>query len=307
MPESANWHLIGTGVYGNAGGYENVNYVAKPDATGADYTYHFLGEKPTSNFNPTSLGVDALEPYTAFFVQHSGEYSFSKVQPTQNATPRRARAEELVEQYYVNIVGMADTSHTAIFLAEDGSDDYVVGKDFLHLGASGASLQLYTLQGESTLSFNYLKREDRTVLVGGYVAQSGKYTISLDAEGDASSVTLYDMQTGLVADLLNENYEFEAEKGILDGRFSVIISYAAGDGPATMIDDNENVSIVVSNYDGIAHFEGLLVGESVVVYDVVGRCVTQFVAENDETDVMLTSGVYVLYHNGETVKFVVNR
>ena len=93
----------------------------------------------------------------------------------------------------------------------------------------------------------------------------------------------------------------------MDGRFSVIISYAAGDGPTTMIDDNENVSIVVSNYDGIAHFEGLLVGESVVVYDVMGRCVTQFVAENDETDVMLTSGVYMLYHNGETVKFVVNR
>jgi hypothetical protein len=307
VTESANWHLIGTGVYGNAGGYENVNYVAKPDATGADYTYHFLGKELASNFNPTELGVGALEPYTAFFVQHSGEYSFSKAQPAQNAAPRRARAEEVVEQYYVNIVGMADTSHTAIFLAEDGSDDYVVGKDFLHLGASGASLQLYTLQGESTLSFNYLKREDRTVLVGGYVAQSGKYTISLDGNGEASSVLFYDMETGLVADLLNENYEFEAEKGIMDGRFSVIISYAAGDGPATEVENDITMGVVVVNCDGIAHFEGLLVGESVVVYDVVGRCVTQFVAENDEADVMLASGVYMLYHNGETVKFVVNR
>ena len=307
VTESANWHLIGTGVYGNAGGYENVNYVAKPDATGADYTYHFLGKELASNFNPTLLGVGGLEPYTAFFVQHTGDYSFSKVQPAQNAAPRRARAEEVVEQYYVNIVGMADTSHTAIFLAEDGSDDYVVGKDFLHLGASGASLQLYTLQGESTLSFNYLKREDRTVLVGGYVAQSGKYTISLDGNGEASSVLLYDMETGLVADLLNENYEFEAEKGILDGRFSVIISYAAGDGPATEVENYMTMGVVVVNCDGIARFEGLSVGENVAVYDVVGRCVTQFVAESDKADVMLTSGVYMLYHNGETVKFVVNR
>jgi hypothetical protein len=307
VTESANWHLIGTGVYGNAGGYENVNYVAKPDATGADYTYHFLGKEPVSNFNPTSLGVDALEPYTAFFVQHSGDYSFSKVQPAQNAAPRRARAEEVVEQYYVNIVGMADTSHTAIFLAEDGSDDYVVGKDFLHLGASGASLQLYTLQGESTLSFNYLKREDRTVLVGGYVAQSGKYTISLDGNGEASSVLLYDMETGLVADLLNENYEFEAEKGILDGRFSIIILYAAGDGPATEVENDMTMGVVAVNCDGIARFEGLSVGENVAVYDVVGRCVSLFVAESDKADVMLTSGVYVLYHNGETIKFVVNR
>ena len=307
VPESANWHLIGTGVYGNAGGYENVNYVAKPDATGADYTYHFLGEELASNFNPTLLGVGSLEPYTAFFVQHAGEYSFSKAQPAQNAAPRRARAEEVVEQYYVNIVGMADTSHTAIFLAEDGSDDYVVGKDFLHLGASGASLQLYTLQDESTLSFNYLKREDRTVLVGGYVAQSGKYTISLDGNGEASSVLLYDMETGLVADLLNENYEFEAEKGILDGRFSVIISYAKGDGPATEVENDMTMGVVAVNCDGIARFEGLSIGENVAVYDVVGRCVTQFVAESDKADVMLTSGVYVLYHNGETVKFVVNR
>ena len=295
VAESANWHLIGTGLYGAANSFGGVDYVAVPQ--GDDYQYYNLSTEGLANINA----------YGAFFVQHTGDYSFSKVQPAQNAAPRRARDEEVVEQYYVNIVGMADTSHTAIFLAEDGSDDYVVGKDFLHLGASGASLQLYTLQGESTLSFNYLKREDRTVLVGGYVAQSGKYTISLDAEGDASSVLLYDMETGLVADLLNENYEFEAEKGILDGRFSVIISYAKGDGPATEVENDMTMGVVVVNCDGIALFEGLLVGESVVVYDVMGRCVTQFVAENDKADVMLISGVYMLYHNGETVKFVVNR
>ena len=305
-PINSNWHLIGTGVYGNVGEVENINYVAMPDETGLDYTYHHLSGNDYSIFTE-DLDVSALEPYTAFFVQHGGGYLFSKEVAKSNAAPRRARAEEVVEQYYVNIAGATDTSYTAIFLAEDGSDEYVVGQDFLHFGASGASLQLYTLQSENTLSFNYLKREDRTVLVGGYVAQSGKYTISLDAEGDASSVTLYDATTGLVADLLNENYEFEAEKGTLDGRFRVIISYAAGDGPATMIGDNENESVVVSNNDGIAYFEGLSVGESVAVYDVMGRCVTQFVAENDEADVMLTSGVYMLYHNGETVKFVVNR
>jgi hypothetical protein len=67
------------------------------------------------------------------------------------------------------------------------------------------------------------------------------------------------------------------------------------------------MGVVVVNCDGIARFEGLSIGENVVVYDVVGRCVTQFVAESDKADVMLTCGVYVLYHNGETVKFVVNR
>ena len=308
---NSNWHLIGTGVYGNVGEVENINYVAVPKDNGEDgYNYYYLGTELNANdpFN-NSLSVSNLALYKAFFVQYGGVYSFTKQQNqlAQNAAPRRAKAEEIVDRYYVNIVGMADTSHTAIFLAEDGSDDYVVGKDFLHLGASGASLQLYTLQGESTLSFNYLKREDRTVLVGGYVAQSGKYTISLDGNGEASSVLLYDMETGLVADLLNENYEFEAEKGILDGRFSVIISYAAGDGPATEVENDMTMKVVVVNCDGIARFEGLSVGENVAVYDVVGRCVTQFVAESDKADVMLTSGVYMLYHNGETVKFVVNR
>ena len=305
-PENDHWHLIGTGLYSTANGFSGVKYVAMPTENGSDYSYYFLSNATENGIFKNKL--ESVNPYTAFFVQNGGEYSFSKqAQTTPNNAPRRAKAEEIVDRYYVNIAGAADTSHTAIFLAEDGSDDYVVGKDFLHFGASGASLQLYTLQSENTLSFNYLKREDRTVLVGGYVAQSGKYTISLVAESDASSVLLYDATTGLAVDLLNENYEFEAEKGTLDGRFSVIISYAAGDGPATMIGDNENESVVVSNNDGIAYFEGLSVGESVVVYDVVGRCVTQFVAENDEADVMLTSGVYMLYHNGETVKFVVNR
>lgn len=307
VTESANWHLIGTGVYGNAGGYENVNYVAKPDATGADYTYHFLGREPQSNFNPTSLGIGALEPYTAFFVQHTGDYSFTKAAATLNAAPRRARAEEVVEHYYVNIVGVADTSHTAIFLAEDGSDDYVVGKDFLHLGASGESLQFYSKQGKNDLAFNYLKKEERTIALGGYVAEAGKYTISLTADGKASSVILYDSQTGEATDLLQYDYEFDAEKGYLDGRFDITIAYAAQDDTPTDVEIGGNDRLVVLNSDGIVTFEGLAIGEEVVVYDIMGRCVNHFVASNDVANVMLADGVYVMKHSSEIIKFVVNR
>ena len=307
VAENANWHLVGTGVYGTANSYSGANYVAIPDASGSDYTYHFLGEKPVSNFNPTSLGVSAIEPYTAFFVQYAGDYSFSKVQPTQNAAPRRARAEEVVEQYYVNIVGMADTSHTAIFLAEDGSDDYVVGQDFLHLGASGESLQFYSKQGENDLAFNYLKKEERTIALGGYVAETGKYTISLTTDGKASSVILSDTKTGEAIDLLQSNYEFDADKGCVDGRFDITIAYAAQDDTPTDVEIGGNDRLVVLNSDGIVTFEGLAIGEEVVIYDIMGRCVNHFVASNDVANVMLADGVYVMKHSSEIIKFVVNR
>ena len=295
VAESANWHLIGTGLYGAVNSFGGVDYVAIPQ--GNDYEYYNLSEE----------GLADLNAYGAFFVQHSGNYSFSKEAQIRNSAPHRIMEEDIVEHYYVSIGSGENAVNTAIFMAEDGTDNYVVGQDFLHLGASGESLQFYSKQGKNDLAFNYLKKEERTIALGGYVAEAGKYTISLTADGKASSVILYDSQTGEATDLLQYDYEFDAEKGYLDGRFDITIAYAAQDDTPTDVEIGGNDRLVVLNSDGIVTFEGLAIGEEVVVYDIMGRCVNHFVASNDVANVMLADGVYVMKHSSEIIKFVVNR
>ena len=298
VAESANWHLVGTGVYGSVGDYEGVNYVAVPQSNGNDYDYYSLSEGSNNR----------LAPYSAFFVQYAGDYSFTKVSGEQPAlAPRLAKKVNDVERYYVDIKGESEEAQTAIFLAVDGTEDYVVGQDFLHLGASGASLQLYSLQGQNILSFNYLQSVERTIVLGGYIAKGGIYEISLRAIGNATSIVLYDKFTGEGIDLLSDTYEFEAEKGAIDGRFEIIISYAQQGGTTTEFsgEDFGNLSVLLNNE--LVVFEGLTLGEDVMIYDVMGRCVKLFKATEQKAEICLVGGAYLLHHNNETIKFIVNK
>ncbi len=301
---NSNWHLIGTGLYAETQSSGGVNFVAYPDESGSDYTYHYLGSVVEHEyFEPTQIAVSMLEKYKAFFVQYGGEYSFSKEAVVRNMAPRRARTEEVVEQYYINIKGEKERSRTAIFLADDGSDAYVVGKDFLHFGVTRKTTQLYTKQNARLLSFNHLKKEDCVVELGGYVVNSGEYTISLTDNG-ASSIVLIDNYTGESVDLTFEDYTFTTEKGLLDGRFTLAISYIEKD--VTTEIGNENVgNILVSNYNDLVVIDGLNIGNHVWIYDAVGRCVNSFVAEEERYVLNVKEGAYVLKTSMESVKFVV--
>ena len=301
---NSNWHLIGTGLYAETQSSGGVNFVAYPDDSGSDYTYHYLGSVVEHEyFEPTQIAASMLEKYKAFFVQYGGEYSFSKEAVVRNMAPRRARTEEDVEQYYINIKGEKERSRTAIFLADDGSNDYVVGKDFLHFGVTGKTTQLYTKQNARLLSFNYLKKEDCVVELGGYVINAGEYTISLTDNG-ASSIVLIDNYTGESVDLTFEDYTFTTEKGSLDGRFTLAISYIEKD--VTTEIGTENVgNILVSNYNDLVVIDGLNIGNHVWIYDAVGRCVSSFVAEEERYVLNVKEGAYVLKTSMESVKFVV--
>lgn len=301
---NSNWHLIGTGLYAKTQSSGGVNFVAYPDKSGSDYTYHYLGSVVEHEyFEPTQIAVSMLEKYKAFFVQYGGEYSFSKEAVVRNMAPRRARTEEDVEQYYINIKGEKERSRTAIFLADDGSDAYVVGKDFLHFGVTGKTTQLYTKQNSRLFSFNHLKKEDCVVELGGYVINAGEYTISLTDNG-ASSIVLIDNYTGESVDLTFEDYTFTTEKGSLDGRFTLAISYIEKDVTTEMIGGKVG-NVLVSNFNGLVLVDGLIVGDEVWIYDAVGRCVNSFVAEEERYVLNVKEGAYVLKTSMESVKFVV--
>ena len=210
---------------------------------------------------------------------------------------------KITEQYYINIVGERDTAHTAILLAEDGNDEYVVGKDFLHFGVTKKTTQLYIKQNARLFSFNHLKKEDCVIELGGYVVNAGEYTISLVANG-ASSIVLIDNYVGESVDLSLEDYTFTADKGSLDGRFTLVISYIEKEVTTEICTENAG-DILVLNSNDLVVFEGLTIGDQVCIYDAVGRCVNQFVVENERLVLNINKGVYILKTSMKSVKFVV--
>ncbi len=301
---NSNWHLIGTGLYGATQSSSEINFVAYPDASGSDYNYYYLNNPIDNNyFESTQVSTSILGMYRAFFVQYSGEYTFSTAVVSRNMAPRHTLTDNTIEQYYINIVSEKDTSRTAILLAEDGSEDYVIGEDFLHFGVTKKTTQLYTKQNGRLLSFNHLKKENCVVELGGYVVNAGEYTISLIDNG-ASSIVLIDNYTGESVDLSIENYTFTTEKGSLDGRFSVAISYIEKD-VTTQINDEIIGNITISNNKGTILIDGLNIGDNIWIYDTVGRCVNHFVANNNQKELNIETGVYILKTSVKSVKFIV--
>jgi hypothetical protein len=148
-----------------------------------------------------------------------------------------------------------------------------------------------------------LKREDCVVELGGYIVDAGEYTISLTDNG-ASSVILIDNYTGESVDLSIENYTFTTEKGSLDGRFMLAIAYVEKD-VTTQVGNDLAGDLVVSNNGGLTMVGGLSVGDEVWIYDTVGRCVDQFVADSEQVELNIAAGIYMLKTSMESVKFIV--
>ena len=63
--------------------------------------------------------------------------------------------------------------------------------------------------------------------------------------------------------------------------------------------------LVVSNNGGLTMVGGLSVGDEVWIYDTVGRCVDQFVADSEQVELNIAAGIYVLKTSMESVKFIV--
>ena len=135
------------------------------------------------------------------------------------------------------------------------------------------------------------------------MVNAGEYTISMMDNGEAS-VVLIDSYTGESVDLTVDNYTFTTEKGSLDGRFSIAISYAEKD-LNTNVGNEMAGDLVVSNNGGLIVVDGLSVGADVWIFDAVGRCVDRFVADGECHELNIGTGVYVLKTSVESVKFVV--
>ena len=287
---NANWYYIGNALFKNAGlsGLSNdIRYISRYD--GKEWV-------PQENNG-------AYDPFDAFFVQYSGDYTMATSTSARSNAPMRDR-KVVTEKYCLNIAGEDIADKTYLYF-EDGAsaEGYVIGEDFLSFATiGGVNTEIYTYEGDIDYSFNTRPIENTLVYVGLYIAKAGTYTISLDnISGNAETFVLYDnYEQDFVRLHLGETYTFYSERGEFNDRFGVAVTYAP-EVPTDNISLSANKLIVVNN-----EIQGLTLDSELVVYDAMGHLV--YVANVDsETMILpnLNSGIYIARNGNGWAKFLV--
>ena len=300
-PILSNIHLVGSGLFENAVGVninssDNVYFAVRAEAGSSNYyNYYFQNSAP-------------IAPYSSFFMQYAGEYTFTTSQTTRQNAPAAFNNEKPTEYYQLNITSEKYTDKTMILMAHNGSEGYAVGQDFFYMTqqAAGGNIanQFYSLDGDSPLSFNHRKNENQTIALGGCVKSAGEYSISLEGSNiSAQSVVLYDIFTDTTVDLLSEEYNFTTEKGSLNGRFIVTFSFAPQ--TTTEIFTTTANQIIVSGNAQNCTIDNLLVGKQVMIFDIMGRLIYNEKTNNKTINISLPTGTYIVRQADNWAKFAI--
>ena len=303
-PSDDNVHLIGSGLFSAPTGCKldsRFVHFAIPTTTGYTYIY---ATSYTSE-------LKAITPHSAFFAQTAGDLTFDKSGSITQSAPslKRAIAEEIVvEEYTISLAGADFNATTTILTDELGSEGYTQGEDFLYFHSSpngDVANQLYSFDGKRTLAFNHRANSTQTILLGGVVAQDGRYTISLEGfNTNATSVILTDLAENTIVDLLTENYTFDANSGSIDDRFTVTINYAPNTTVNNDVVTNSNGIVVMNSADGCS-IDNLIVGEQVMIFDATGRMVYNSQAQQSSMNITLNAGTYIVRQANNWAKFVI--
>ncbi|MDR1591809.1 MAG: T9SS type A sorting domain-containing protein [Prevotellaceae bacterium] len=286
----SNWHLTGQPYFASMSGNNNIsgfNYVTIWNA--ADDTY-----------SDEAIEDVTLKPFTAMFVQHSGSISFTP----QLLRPSSVAAAVKSNKYRLELRNASHSDRTQITLSEDGTPDYVVGRDYLKTLTTGSPKpQLYTIdrQNNINLAFNDLyKANEVQVDLGIYAPADGTYTIALtSSDVEAREVLLIDNLTTEPVDLLQGEYIFTASAGTANNRFKILIK-RADIGTSANPTDGEQFTVYVQ--ETVLTVKGQPADTHLSLMDVNGRKLFDLPAAAEHFDLsQLARGVYLLYvQTGDT-------
>jgi hypothetical protein len=149
--------------------------------------------------------------------------------------------------------------------------------------------------------------KDDVISLGANIYESGTYTISIyKSEGifqNGQNIYLKDKETGIVSNLSEKNYTFQAVKGLSEGRFEII--YKPGQALSTGEVTNQNLVIYREANDFVVKASQKI--KDLSIYDVSGRLILNLKPLSTENIInanQLINGVYVLrisLENGDIV------
>ena len=113
---------------------------------------------------------------------------------------------------------------------------------------------------------------------------------------------LYDAETGITHNLSTGEYNFTAENGVSENRFSIMLKSDNLSGIGSVIGESSDVK-VSSTQEGVEIIGGN--GSLSVVYALDGTTLYKKVLTEDYTMVNLAKGIYIVVVNGHSYKIVV--
>lgn len=216
------------------------------------------------------------------------EAFFGKGQLVESETP--------VDRYWLNLITPANlASNIAVVYFEEGNDGFTED-DSRSMGGSDV---IYSIVEGETVSINGKSRfniEDQVDLGTAHFS-AGIYTIAIDqVEGvfaNGQPIYLQDHQTGMVANLTEGNYIFEASPGETAGRFQIVYR------PETMLVTGTQVKAGIVVYRDMDDFVIKSPKDISVVqlFDSSGKLIT-FLKPNSKQTILnvsaIANGIYVL-------------
>lgn len=296
------------------------NYIGNPFPSYYDMYYASINCPITvwdgSKYVAYSLTDDTvvLAPMQAFFMQQSdldAEISFDTTGTqftTEILRDEALKAKAIFATSAREIFNLSlrnDLDETAdmtrLVVNPDASEDYETACDAAKFFGEGDCASLYTVAIDGTpMAINERPLADEYVALGGYIAEAGKYEISLDKASRA--LEFHDALLGKDI-VLNqgERYAFEAERGQIDGRFSIRLNA----GIPSNTDEIELNHCSATPVKGGIVVEGYN-GANVEIYAIDGILAANVTLLSGSEKISLGSGVYVVIINGRSFKCVVS-
>ncbi len=259
--EDGDWNDAGTiFTYNNS---VTVPYVTMPNADGKTYTQKLASAQD-------------LEPFKSFFIQVGKEgeiitdVAFSSSERLSKVA-RRVPEVDATLWIELKLKNSVDSDVTTIIVDEDKTSEYEIGSDLEKMIGYAQKPQFYSLQTINRLAFNALSSSVASVAIplGFFAPQTDTYTISLNTEDvqNLEGVYLTDKTTGVVTNLLFDDYNFSSARALNDNRFSVAIVRAV-----TSVDNllaEDSVAPFVHNRD--LWINNAPIGSVLYVFDMLGR------------------------------------
>jgi hypothetical protein len=287
-----NWYLIGNPFFAKTKINGGPLCWVRVNSDYSNYDYYLARDY---NELPTS---------TSFFVQYAGDVTFT-TKATNAASPApmlAAQENDGFEYYLLTLSNNSIKKRLGVILSDDGSNDYVYGRDMALMAEDTSIVRFYSIHGYN-LVFNNIKKQNQTVALGYYTTTAGTHTISI-AQKDVpedSRVILYDAVTDKSTDMMADNYTFTTEAGTFDSRFTLYI-YKTTTGCTQAI----NPEWIIRQEEQNLIIENVTSGDKLQLFHISGKCVAQITADNTTVCFPnLTKGMYILTANNKQTKIVI--
>jgi hypothetical protein len=138
------------------------------------------------------------------------------------ATPTAASEQEA----YIRLTGAGEKDQMGLIIGEDYTAAYETNADLAKMHGELNTLKTYMVYDSVDMAYLAINEElaKEWIPVVVRIPESGDYTYSLrttSVVNELEGIYLIDYQTNTVTNLIENNYSFTSEAGIIEGRFSI--------------------------------------------------------------------------------------